>query len=171
MSLEKITKQLSNQQSYPPVELWDPPYCGEMDLLIKADGSWFYQGSKIDRQRLVKLFASVLKKEDEDYFLVTPVEKIKIQVEHAPYVITRWQWLDTIPATMQLTTNLGDVFLLDNEHPLNLDEQGELKVIVRRNLTAAIHRNVFYQWAEIGLEKNQQLFINSAGLEFKIGAF
>ncbi len=99
MSLEKISQHLANHQNnekatFPPVEQWDPPYCGEIDIQIKADGSWFYNGSVIKRRPLVKLFASVLKLEGEDYFLVTPVEKVKIVVDDAPLVITQWQWLD-----------------------------------------------------------------------------
>ena len=83
MSLEKISAQISNSQEghvkkMPPVELWDPPFCGDIDLEIKSDGSWFYNGTIFKRLSLVKLFASVLKKEDEKYFLVTPVEKIGI---------------------------------------------------------------------------------------------
>lgn len=173
MSLEKISKQLGAvEQSYPPVELWNPPYCGEMDIVIKADGAWYYLGSKITRQRLVKLFASVLKKEGDDYFLVTPVEKVKIQVEQTPYIITSWQYLEEKkPQTMQLTTNLGDIFELNAEHPLTIDSNDALLVTVRSNLPASIHRNVFYQWAEMAAEKNQQLLINSAGLDFIIGRY
>ncbi|MEW6999754.1 DUF1285 domain-containing protein [Colwelliaceae bacterium BS250] len=177
MSLDKITAQLANnKQKLPPVELWDPPYCGEMDMVIKSNGDWFYNGSIISRQRLVQLFASVLKKEQQQYFLVTPVEKIKISVESQPFVITNWQWLtDCQPATMQLTTNLEDKLLLDAEHPLTIDEEGNLLVTVRRNLTATIHRNVFYQWVELASEQScddgQQLIITSSGQDYVIGRY
>ncbi|NMP16889.1 MULTISPECIES: DUF1285 domain-containing protein [unclassified Thalassotalea] len=175
MSLERLSKQLSQQQQeLPPVELWDPPYCGEMDMQIKADGRWFYMGSEITRQRLVKLFSTVLKKQDDEYFLVTPVEKIKIQVEHLPFVITQWHWLDdAIDKTMLLTTNLGDQVILDSATRIQLNTDGTLQVNVRRNLDASIHRNVFYQWAELAEEKQtgqqQQLVINSGGVEHTIG--
>lgn len=177
MSLDKITAQLANnKQKLPPVELWDPPYCGEMDMVIKSNGDWFYNGSIISRQRLVQLFASVLKKEQQEYLLVTPVEKIKISVETQPFVITNWQWLsDRQPATMQLTTNLADKLLLDAEHPLTIDDEGNLLVTVRRNLMATIHRNVFYQWVELASEKSsnngQQLIITSSGQDFIIGRY
>ncbi len=177
MTLEKISKQLKDQNSnLPPVESWDPPYCGEMDLLIKTDGSWFYHGSVINRLALVKLFASVLKKEQQDYFLVTPVEKIKIQVANQPFVITNWQWLENcLPATMQITTNLGDTIIVNQQHPIEIDQDGNLSILVRRNLAASIHRNVFYQWVELAHEVNnekcQQLVITSAGINFIIGEY
>ena len=177
MSLEKISQQLANSESkLPPVELWDPPYCGEMDMVIKADGRWFHEGLEIKRLKLVRLFSTVLKKEGDSYFLVTPVEKIKITVENKPFCITNWHWItDESPTVMQLTTNLGDSILLDEDHPLTLNADGELSVIVRRNLPASIHRNVFYQWAEIAElktskdQKSQQLVITSAGLNHVLG--
>lgn len=175
MSLEHISKQLSELEgNLPPVELWNPPYCGEMPMEIKADGSWFYMGTVISRERLVKLFSTVLKKELDEYFLVTPVEKIKITVTNEPFVITHWRWLDGVtPATIELVTNLGDMLLLDNEHQLEINEDGVLKVRVRRNLYASIHRNVFYQWAELAEivedKKNQHLVINSAGINHILG--
>jgi hypothetical protein len=147
MSLNKVVAQLSKlHDKLPPVELWDPPYCGQMDMVIKANGDWFYQGGKIDRIRLVKLFASVLKKEKDQYYLVTPVEKIKILVENTPFIITNWQWIDNCETpTMQLTTNLDDIIILDEINSLLLKENSELNLMVRRNLPATIHRNVFYQ--------------------------
>ncbi|MDO6426074.1 DUF1285 domain-containing protein [Thalassotalea sp. 1_MG-2023] len=153
MSLEKLVEQLKQQEKgYPPVESWDPVYCGEMDLIIKANGDWYYGGTIFKRMSLVKLLASVLKKETNEYFLVTPVEKIKIQVEKHPLIITQWRWLDEQRTTMQLTTNVDDEFILDAEHPVSLEADGGLSVIVRRNLTAVIHRNVYYQWVELAKE-------------------
>ena len=117
MSLEKISAQIKAQgNKIPPVELWDPPYCGEMDLQIKANGDWFYAGSIFKRASLVKLLASVIKKEAADYFLVTPVEKIKITVEDAPFVLTQWRWQDESKTVMVVTNNIGDEFVLDADH-------------------------------------------------------
>lgn len=153
MSLEKLVEQLKQQEKgYPPVESWDPQYCGEMDLTIKANGDWYYGGTIFKRMSLVKLLASVLKKEANEYFLVTPVEKIKIQVEKYPLIITQWRWLDDQCTTMQLTTNIDDEIILDAEHPVRIEEDGGLSVIVRRNLSASIHRNVYYQWVELAKE-------------------
>jgi hypothetical protein len=178
MSLEKITAQLGKladgkSSKIPPVELWDPPYCGEMDIVIKADGSWFYNGTIFKRMRLVKLLASVLKKEDNEYFLVTPVEKIKITVEDAPLVLTKWEWLDVAETQMAVCTHLDDEFVLNSEHPLRLDEQGNMFVTVRRNLEAKVHRNVYYQWVELAKEvttsKGTEMMFTSADCDFSLG--
>jgi len=177
VSLDKITEQLSGSsksgRAMPPVELWDPPYCGEIDIEIKANGDWFYNGTIFKRMSLVKLFASVLKKEADDYFLVTPVEKVKIRVESTPFILTQWQWLDESQSIMQVTTNLGDTFILDEQHPMILKNNGGLYVIVRRNLTAKVHRNVYYQWADIAKEvtlaEKKVLAFNSQGAQFILG--
>ena len=178
MSLEKISAQITSGDSttnskLPPVELWDPPFCGDIDLEIKSDGSWFYNGTIFKRLSLVKLFASVLKKEDENYFLVTPVEKIGITVEDAPFLITQWQWLDAEQSRMQVTTNLDDEFTLDASHPLNLDRAGNLYITVRRNLQAKVHRNVYYQWVDLAKEESNkngtELCFYSAEERFVLG--
>jgi hypothetical protein len=178
MSLEKISAQITRSDSttknkLPPVELWDPPFCGDIDLEIKSDGSWFYNGTIFKRLSLVKLFASVLKKEGENYFLVTPVEKIGITVEDAPFLITQWQWLDAEQSRMQVTTNLDDEFTLDVSHPLNLDSTGNLYITVRRNLQAKVHRNVYYQWVDLAKEESNkngtELCFYSAGERFVLG--
>ena len=86
-SLDAITGALRRAgRGLPPVELWDPPFCGDIDLRIAADGTWFYLKTPIGRLALVKLFASVLKREDDKYFLVTPVEKCGIRVDDAPFL-------------------------------------------------------------------------------------
>ena len=186
MSLENISAQLSanqlseNQESknkLPPVELWNPPYCGEIDLLIKANGDWFYNGSIFKRLSLVQLFASVLKREinasSDNYYLVTPVEKVKIKVEDAPFLLTQWQWIDDKKQTMQVETNLGDVFILDSEHALTIADNGSLYVNVRRNLLARVHRNVYYQWVdlaeEVEIDGEAILAFTSANHRFILG--
>lgn len=174
MALENITQQLeSHNSSLPPVELWDPPYCGEMDIEIKSGGDWFYNGTSFKRMSLVKLFASVIKKEADNYFLVTPVEKVKINVVDTPFIVTQWQWVDESKSVIQLMTNLGDSFLLDKEHPITLRSDDMLSVIVRRNLPATIHRNVFYQWieeaSEVEVNSRPALAINSAGMQILLG--
>ncbi|MEW6990563.1 DUF1285 domain-containing protein [Colwelliaceae bacterium 6441] len=183
MSLEKLSSQINassdgKKQTLPPVELWNPPYCGEIDLIIKANGDWFYNGTIFKRQSLVKLLASVLicEKNDnqgDEYFLVTPVEKIKITVEDAPFVLTQWHWLDEKKQTMQVATNLGDEFILDAEHGLSIDETGALYVTVRRNLTARVHRNVYYQWVDLASQvktkQGTELVFLSEGCQFSLG--
>ena len=181
MSLDNIFAQINQhltgeEKSVPPVEQWDPEYCGELDLHIKANGEWWYQGTPIKRLRLVKLFASVLKKVDDEYFLVTPVEKIKITVEDAPFLITRWEWQDDIAhSTMLLATNLGDEFALSSKHPMRVDEQGSVYVTVRRNLEAKVHRNAYYQLIEESRQATQggevTLQLESDGEQFTIGRY
>jgi len=180
MSLDKISSQLvGNKNSLPPVESWNPPYCGEINIQIKANGDWFYDGGIFKRLSLVKLFASVLIKEINrdvtEYFLVTPVEKVKIQVDEAPFVLTQWYWLDKEQTIMQVSTNLDDEFILNAEHPLMVTESGDLYVTVRRNLLAKVHRNVYYQWADIAqeivTENGTELLLSSAGCQFSLGSF
>lgn len=181
MSLDNFFAQIDQQltgdeKKCPPVDLWNPEYCGEIDLQIKANGDWFYMGTPFKRLSLVKLFASVLKKEADDYFLVTPVEKIKITVEDSPFLITRWEWQQGKPhSTLLLATNLGDEFALTGEHKLRVDDEGNIYIIVRRNLEAKVHRNVYYQWVEEAKQLTQgnevSLILESAGNAYPIGCF
>jgi len=178
MSLENISSQLSGHldgatKKLPPVDDWNPDFCGDIDLQIKNDGSWFYNGTIFKRLSLVKLFAAVLKKEGDNYFLVTPVEKIGIQVEEVPFVLTNWTWQDEHQENISVCTNLNDEFLLDKNHPLILAKNGSLYVTVRRNLLAKVHRNVYYQWVDIANEvqtnNGTELMLYSAGEQFSLG--
>ena len=182
MSLEKVSAQLNSltegkTKKLPPIESWNPPYCGEIDLQIKSNVDWFYAGTIFKRLSLVKLFSSVLLREIEsdrdEYFLVTPVEKVKISVEDAPFVLTQWSWLDDTKTSMKVSTNLDDEFVLDANHPITINADGELYILVRRNLLAKIHRNVYYQWAdlarEVNTEKGAELIFSSDNTEFSLG--
>lgn len=138
----------------PPLEKWNPPYCGEMDLRITAQGEWFHEGTRMTRQSLVDLFATVLWREEDRYFLKTPVEKIGITVEDVPLLATQVEQV-TIDGVeyLQFATKTGDVVLADAEHPLLMREfGGELRpyIRVRRNLDALIHRNAFYHLVNLG---------------------
>lgn len=156
--LSQVTKAQA-ENKLPPVEQWDPDFCGDMELVIKRDGSWHYQNSPIGRQRLVKLFSTVLKKEGDNYFLVTPVEKLGIKVEDAPFLVTKMSQEDTDKGTVIIfTDNCDNSFLLSKDNPLWVEQDpktGEPSpyVMVRRNLFALIHRNVFYQLVEIAEER------------------
>ena len=140
----------------PPVHLWDPAYCGEIDMRIAADGTWFYQGTPIARPALVKLFASILKREGEKYFLVTPVEKCGIVVDDAPFMAVELQ-VDDRGAERQLCfrTNVDDWVACGAGHPLRFASEtatGGLKpyVHVRRDLWAKMTRAVFYDLVDFG---------------------
>jgi uncharacterized protein len=140
----------------PPVHLWNPAYCGEIDMRIAADGTWFYHGTPISRPALVKLFASILKREGEKYFLVTPVEKCGIVVDDAPFTAVELQVRDH-PAGRQLCfrTNVDDWVACGAGHPLRFDQEtatGGLKpyLHIRRNLWARVTRTVFYELVDLG---------------------
>jgi len=140
----------------PPVHLWDPAYCGEIDMRIAADGTWFYQGTPIGRPTLVKLFASILKREGEKYFLVTPVEKCGIVVEDVPFMAVELQ-VDDRGAGRQLCfrTNVDDWVECGAGHPLRFEPEavtGGLRpyIHVRRDLWARVTRTVFYDLVDLG---------------------
>lgn len=129
---------------------WDPPCCGEIDMEIRRDGSWWYLGTPIVRPELVKLFARVLRREGEQYFLVTPAEKVGIRVEDAPFVITEAELIDvgTAQQRIRLRTNLDDELELDTEHALELRGKASDRrpyVHVRHRLWALLSRPVYYQ--------------------------
>lgn len=142
-----------------PVDRWNPEFCGDLDMEIKADGTWFYMGTPIGRMPLVQLFSSVLRKdEDGNTYLVTPVEKVGIRVEDAHFLAVEMD-VSGKGADQVLTfrTNVGDVVEAGPEHPLRFvdeDETGGLKpyLHVRGRLEALVARPVMYQLAEIGEE-------------------
>jgi len=176
MDLSTLQQQLSGQQgTLPPVEMWNPDFCGDIDMQIKHDGSWHYMGTPIGRKALVKLFSRVLKMEAEQYFLVTPVEKVGIQVADSPFIVTQWQQQDD---GLIFTTQTEDSFVVSSSNPVELHHDkvtGDLLpyALVRRNLWARLHQNVFYQLAELGAEheiKGQKhLCLQSAGYTFSLG--
>ncbi|MBN8920617.1 MAG: DUF1285 domain-containing protein [Rhizobiales bacterium] len=143
----------------PPVHLWNPPYCGEIDMRIASDGTWFYQKTPIGRMPLVKLFASVLRREDDRYFLVTPVEKCGIVVDDAPFLAVEMQAEDAAAGRMlHFRTNVDDWVACGPEHALRFEpeaETGGLKpyLHVRRGLWAKVSRPLFSDLVELGEER------------------
>src|SRR5215208_5182164 len=159
----------------PPVHLWNPPYCGEIDMRIAADGTWFYQNTPIGRMPLVKLFASVLKREAGHYFLVTPVEKCGIQVEDAPFLAVEMQVGQELGRpSLRFRTNVDDWVDCGPEHPLRFEPEpgtGGLKpyLHVRRDLWAKVSRPLFYDLVELGEERDvdgERMFGVASGEEF-----
>lgn len=155
-TLEAITASLPREKrGPPPVERWNPPFCGDIDMRIATDGTWFYQKTPIGRHALVKLFASVLKREGDKYFLVTPVEKLGISVEDAPFLAVEMRRKDGI---FSFRTNMDEWIDAGSEHPLRFDpepETGGMKpyLHVRRNLWAKVTRALFYDLVEAGEER------------------
>ncbi|WP_076363807.1 DUF1285 domain-containing protein [Phaeovulum vinaykumarii] len=155
-----------------PVHLWNPPFCGDIDMEIRADGTWFYQGTPIGRAPLVRLFGSILKREGDRYFLVTPHEKVGIRVEDAPFVAVD---AEAGPAGLTFTTNLGEEVLAGPEHPLRLagtDAAPRPYVMVRAGLEALIDRKTFYRLVEIAepedVDGRQMLGLRSGGAFFPL---
>jgi hypothetical protein len=140
----------------PPVHLWNPPFCGDIDMRIARDGTWFHDGTPIGRPGLVRLFASILWREGDRYFLVTPVEKVGIRVDDAPFVAVDFEMTGT-PADplLTFTTNVGDRVAAGPDHPLRMPRDAATDepapyVLVRRNLEALIDRKSFYRLIDLG---------------------
>jgi hypothetical protein len=157
----------------PPVHLWNPPFCGDIDMRIAGDGTWFYMNSPIGRKPLMKLFASILRyDEDGKYYLVTPVEKCGIRVDDAPFVAIRM----TVAGTGQdqaigFETNTDDEVTVDGAHPLRFETEagtGGLKpyVLVRRNLEALVVRALFYDLVALGRVEGDCFGVWSSGRFF-----
>jgi hypothetical protein len=147
-------------KSPPPVELWNPPYCGDIDMRIAADGTWFYQRTPIGRPALVKLFASVLKREGGKHFLVTPVEKVGIAVEDAPFLAVELKTSrDDGGQVLEFRTNVDDWVTAGPGHALRFElqvETGGLKpyLHVRHDLWAKVTRALFYDLVALGEERD-----------------
>jgi hypothetical protein len=164
----------------PPVHLWNPPYCGEIDMRIAADGTWFYQKTPIGRAALVQLFASVLKREGDRYFLVTPVEKCGITVDEAPFMAVELAVeqgdgaAESAGRLLHFRTNVDDWVTAGRDHPLRFEPEegtGGLKPFlhVRHDLWAKVTRALFYDLVELGEERDvggTRMFGVASGAEF-----
>jgi hypothetical protein len=161
--------KLQADKQLPPVHQWHPDHVGRIDIKVEADGSWFHDGEKIQRQPLVDLFATILRKDQQSYFLITPAEKLAIEVVDAPFVAIDVDIRGNAQASdLMFTTNVGDYVLADAEHAIRVDE-GRPYLHVRDGLEALVHRNVFYRMVEAGLEEEGSLYIFSQGARFELG--
>jgi uncharacterized protein len=174
--LESLAAVLGKQRGPAPVHLWDPPFCGDLDMRIAADGSWHYLGTPIGRPAMVRLFASVLKREGEGYFLVTPVEKVGIKVDDAPFLAVEMETLGAgAERALIFRTNVDDVVRCDAEHGLRFEPEagtGGIKpyIHVRRDLWALVTRAQFYDLVALGetrtLDGREMFGVASAGSFF-----
>jgi hypothetical protein len=163
----------------PPVHLWNPDHCGDIDIRIARNGSWYHEGTQIMREPLVCLLSSLLRREGDDYFLVTPVEKMCIKVEDVPFIVVGVTADQTASSpTLIFRTLTNDIVRLDGEHPLRVQTDvisGEPRpyVLVRGGMEARIHRPVFYELVERGREMlikgMPHLVIDSGGEVFDLG--
>ena len=140
----------------PPVHLWNPPFCGDLDMRIARDGTWFYLGTPIGRPELVRLFSTILRKDGDDYVLVTPVEKVGITVDDAPFVAVDFELSGDGPdQVLTFLTNVGDRAEAGPDHPIRVVRDPETDepapyVLIRDRLEALIDRKSFYRLVDIG---------------------
>lgn len=158
---------------------WKPSYVGEIDIRIAADGSWFHEGRQFKRPDLAKLFAGILQKHGDEYFLITPGEKLRITVEDAPFVANLVETLeDGDQSALVFTTNLGDKIVLDNQHPIRVEIDPQTQeprpyIYFRDGLEALISRSAFYDLLCLADEElrdgNFYFTVSSLGQTFELG--
>ena len=154
-TLAAAAKAASKERGLPPVHLWNPPFCGDIDMRIARDGTWYYLGTPIGRAPLVKLFSSILKREGDSYFLVTPVEKVGIKVDDAPFLAVDFE-VEGTGKDQRLTfvTKTEDRAAAGPGHPLRVErgDDGEPSpyILIRSDLWALIDRKSFYRLVDLG---------------------
>jgi hypothetical protein len=171
--------QIPKTKGLPPVHLWNPAFCGDIDMRIARDGTWYYLGTPIGRKPMVKLFSTIIRRDGDDYFLITPVEKVGIKVDDAPFVAISVDVEGEGEAQLlRFTTNVDETTEAGPEHPIRVvidpDTQEPAPYVhVRTNLEALIHRNVFYQLVELAVSREidgqRWLGVWSGGEFFRIG--
>lgn len=154
----------------PPVHLWNPPFCGDIDMRIARNGLWFYLGTPIGRKELVRLFAGIIRREGDDYFLVTPVEKVGIRVDDAPFLAVD---VEAVPEGLAFVTNVDDRVVAGPDHPIRVERDpatGEPSpyVLIRANLWALIDRKSFYRLVDLGETEGDWFGVRSGGMFFAV---
>ncbi len=167
------------KKGLPPVHLWNPDFCGDIDMRIARDGTWSYLGTPIGRKPMVKLFSTIIRRDGDDYFLITPVEKVGIRVDDAPFVAATLQVEGEGEAQLlRFTTNVDEEIEAGDEHPIRVTldpatEEPAPYLRVRGNLDALIHRNLFYQMVELAVPRELDgvswLGVWSGGRFFPLG--
>ena len=179
--LEKILSDIESSEAASRQKLdWNPSRQGEIDIRIAADGNWFHQGRRFQRASLVKLFASVLRRENDAYYLVTPAEKLRIVVDDAPFVAGLVETIDEGGRqAIVLTTNIGERIVVDRNHPIRVETDpasGEPRPYVGMHdgLEALISRSAFFDLANLAEERQRDgktwLVVTSLGTEFELGS-
>src|ERR1700753_4219843 len=164
----------SGEKGLPPVHLWNPPFCGDLDMRIASDGTWFYLGTPIGRPALVRLFSTILKREDGKYFLVTPVEKVGIRVDDAPFLAVEMQKVnDERGRLLRFRTNVDDWVACDAAHRLRFEVAADGGLTpylhVRADLWAKVTRAIYYDLVDMGEERmvdGRQMFGVASGGAF-----
>jgi hypothetical protein len=176
-ALEKLSSQIpsaGDASPGPPLHLWKPELSGDIDIVIRRDGSWIHEGAPIRRQSLVRLFASILRREaDGDYYLVTPVEKWRIRVEGLPLLVVDFdlEAAGTDRQTLRVTSNVGRVYAVGRHYPLFFPEDGEdaiPAVALDHGLAAQFNRAAWYRLVAAAEERDGVTGIASDGLFFPL---
>jgi len=180
-TLRALAASTEGGRKLPPVHLWNPKNCGDIGMEIRGDGSWWHEGTRIGREKLVRLFSTILRKDDDGQtYLVTPYEKVIVHVEDAPFLAVRVD--RTGPAgpnqVLTFTTNLGDVTKAGPDTPLRVDIDEETSepapyILVRGRLEAKLTRPVFYELADMAEDNPDDggatMGVWSSGVFFRIG--
>jgi uncharacterized protein len=148
----------TSEKALPPVHLWNPPFCGDIDMRIGSDGTWFYMGTPIGRPALVRLFSTILKREGGEYFLVTPVEKVGIRVDDAPFLAVEMQKEgDDRGRLLRFRTNVDDWVMCGPQHRLRFEPSADGGLApylhVRSGLWAKVTRALYYDLVDMGEEQ------------------
>lgn len=155
-SLAAEARKAAKKGSLPPIHLWNPPFCGDLDIRIARDGTWYYLGTPIGRAPLVRLFSTILKREGDRFFLVTPVEKVGITVDDAPFVAVDFDVAGTGQGlALTFHTNVGDRATAGPDHPIRVTRDAQTGepapyVMIRAGLEALIDRKSFYRLVDLG---------------------
>lgn len=172
-TLDEIAELLRNEKGKPPIHNWHPDLSGDIDIEIRPDGRWFHEGGEIRRHELVKLFASILRREDDGcYYLVTPVEKWRIRVVDQPLLMVDLECGDD---RLLMKTNTDDWVLIGEEHPLEVSTDAQSSepyptVGMANGLRAKVGRAVFYRLVDLATTEDGELVVRSAGRRFSLGS-
>ncbi|KDE39160.1 Proteophosphoglycan precursor protein [Nitrincola lacisaponensis] len=177
-SPEALLQQIDTDRPLPPLEQWNPDFCGDIPMRITRDGRWFYQGGEIRRPAMVKMFSRILWKEGDRYFLKTPVEKVGIEVEDVPFQVISVERTGASPECLSFTTSTGEQVVAGKVHPIRVELDpltGEPSpyLLIRYGMEGRLQRNVFYQlaeWAESHRINGRQVWtVSSEGVQFNLG--
>jgi len=172
VAARQATNATPGEKGLPPVHLWNPPFCGDLDMRIASDGTWYYMGTPIGRPALVRLFSTILKREDGKHFLVTPVEKGGIRVDDAPFLAVEMQKRASGDGTtLRFRTNVDDWVDCDAAHRLRFEAAADGGLTpylhVRADLWAKVTRALYYDLVDMGearMVDGQEMFgVESAG--------
>jgi len=179
IAAREATNKAPSGKGLPPVHLWNPPFCGDLDMRIASDGTWFYMGTPIARQALVRLFSTILRREGDKHFLVTPVEKVGIRVDDAPFMAVEMvKDNDVRGALLRFRTNVDDWVNCDAAHRLRFAKASDGGLTpylhVRADLWAKVTRALYYDLVDLGEERmvdGRELFgVMSAGEFFPMAS-